>query len=219
VKCRECHSKGIIRLKRRRADKLLGYIIPIRPYRCQHCDTHLWGLIRWRHQRSAYLGTATFWAGMALLATAVLANLAPVTDSVARTPTLPAVQDAQATLSAEAQRVTGTPLERAPQTKETPSLPRTPSDAPHAETKAIGVVSENAAIAARFYATTDRAHLREGAGQQYPSITILGSDRVLPAVEPASGEWIRLRHYGRTGYVHRSLLRPAAAPDTSPQKS
>ncbi|WP_420427430.1 hypothetical protein [Algiphilus sp.] len=72
--------------------------------------------------------------------------------------------------------------------------------------------------ASRFYATTDRAHMREGAGQRFRSITILDSDRVLPAVEPASGEWIRLRHYDRTGYVHRSLLKPVPPPEDTQQQ-
>ncbi|MEQ9012580.1 SH3 domain-containing protein [Algiphilus sp.] len=70
-----------------------------------------------------------------------------------------------------------------------------------------------------LYATTDRVHLREGAGTQFRSITILERDRVLPAVEPTSGEWIQLRHYDRTGYVHRSLLKPAPPPDDEQQQS
>lgn len=214
MKCRECHSKGVIHLKRRRADKLVGYIIPIRPYRCPRCDTHLWGLIRWRHQRSAYVGAVTFWAGITLLATTVLVNLVPTSGTFARTTPPPASDQAPALDNMKVQRSTSA----APETS-APSKVAHQRPAPTPTSLAVKVNGPgNAAKPVTFYATTDRVHLRKGAGRQYPSITILDSDRILPAVEPATGDWIRLRHFDTTGYVHRSLLRPASAPEVKRQQ-
>lgn len=214
MKCSECGSKGVIRLKRRRADKWLGYIVPVRPYRCQHCDTHLWGLIRWRHQRSAYVGAVTFWSGITLLAASVLVNLMPTTGQLVQTQPTPHIEGTPAADKQQVQRVSDTALDT-PEETDTPPRQRQP---PASAVKPAVDPSAGGASDPAYYATVDRAHLREGAGQQYPSITILGSDRVLPAVQPASGEWIQLRHYDKTGYVHRSLLKPAPAPDVTQQQ-
>lgn len=214
MKCPECGSKGVTRLKRRRADKWLGYIVPIRPYRCQHCDTHLWGLIRWRHQRSAYVGAFTFWAGITLLASSVWVVITPTTGRIAQSQSLPVIEGTSTPANGKVQRVTDAALdahqEAAPPPQRTQPPPSTVK--PAIDRSASGVDAPD------FYATIDRVHLREGAGRQYPSITILDSDRILPAVKPASGEWIQLRHYNATGYVHRSLLKPAPAPEVKQQQ-
>ena len=216
MKCPECRSGSILRVKRRRADRLLGHIVPIRPYRCQTCDHYFWARIRWRHQRSAYLGAAIFWGGLLLVVGVMSTALqpTPVEHIQGNSASLPIADaetaDAADTSSAFAPPDTASSGDQAPAVEAASSIPVEAAQKPASPAKAS---------AAAFYVTTDRVHLREGAGTQFRSITILERDRVLPAVEPTSGEWIQLRHYDRTGYVHRSLLKPAPPPDDEQQQS
>lgn len=217
MKCPECHSRSVLRVKRRRSDKLLGYIVPIRPYRCQTCDTHFWGRIQWRHQPTAYLGFAAFWSGLALLVGSVSMQLRPNTPVAAPPDTASAVAPTSAPADAPPS-ASFSEVQSALQAEQEARLPaaaaETSDDSAPATREAAPETSlSDTEQTSTFYATTDRAHMREGAGQSFRSITILDSDRVLPAVEPASGEWIRVRHYDRTGYVHRSLLKPVPPPE------
>ncbi|CAM2008993.1 AMIN domain-containing protein [Acanthopleuribacter pedis] len=44
--CKHCKSEDIRPSQRNQMERVLGYVIPVRPYRCEECDKRSWGLIR-----------------------------------------------------------------------------------------------------------------------------------------------------------------------------
>lgn len=44
--CKHCKSEEIRPSQRNAMERTLGYVIPMRPYRCEECDTRQWGLIQ-----------------------------------------------------------------------------------------------------------------------------------------------------------------------------
>ncbi len=44
--CKKCKSAEIRPSQRNIAERALGYIVPVRPYRCEECDLRQWGVMR-----------------------------------------------------------------------------------------------------------------------------------------------------------------------------
>lgn len=61
--CKKCKSAEIRPSQRNFAERAFGYVIPLRPYRCEECDLRQWGVMRPIFERSRFIT----WGALTLL--------------------------------------------------------------------------------------------------------------------------------------------------------